>query len=291
MATFSSPITSVDIQISSTFHPSAIFPSSQGEAANIIIMSSDGVFFYCCQTVLKRQSRNSFHELLPTNSDVASFVPPSDAAGIRAAPFPVIEVQEISQVLNIVLHIVYNLSSASYGPELDTLTQALASLPRYGLATPSPAEGSDFWTLVLRFAPMYPFRVYSIAAAHGEDSVCIVASEYTLQRRLIDMTEDEAFLMGGVRLWQLTQLHLGRTEALKQIIFDPPRTHFASASCSVDSQAALALSWGRMATRLIARSAPHSTSVEALMNGFGSALQEMCGSLQLLRRAGSLHYM
>ncbi|KAG8854188.1 Glycoside hydrolase, 38 vacuolar alpha mannosidase [Tulasnella sp. 330] len=220
-------------------------------------MSRDSIFFYCCQTVLKRGSNNSFGDLLPADSGTESISgprsSPSSAASssdhdgpssLNIKPFPVIQVEEISHVLNVILHIIYDISVASHGPSFDFLAETLPCLVRYGIPNPNPDGNSDFWALIMTYAPFYPFRVYALASAYdGGDPACTTASEHTLQRRLTEMTVDDASHMGGVRLWQLVRLHLDRTEALVGIITSPPGSHVPTNSCSADDQTALAQSW------------------------------------------------
>ncbi|KAG8881700.1 hypothetical protein FRB97_009249, partial [Tulasnella sp. 331] len=236
---------------------------------------------------LKRGSNNSFGDLLPADSGTESISgprsSPSSAASssdhdgpssLNIKPFPVIQVEEISHVLNVILHIIYDISVASHGPSFDFLAETLPCLVRYGIPNPNPDGNSDFWALIMTYAPFYPFRVYALASAYdGGDPACTTASEHTLQRRLTEMTVDDASHMGGVRLWQLVRLHLDRTEALVGIITSPPGSHVPTNSCSADDQTALAQSWRLVAVELIAQSAPQSTPVDALINGFGAIFQ------------------
>ncbi|KAG9020457.1 hypothetical protein FRB95_004199 [Tulasnella sp. JGI-2019a] len=117
-------------------------------------------------------------------------------------------VDEPSEVLNIILHIVYETPVAHHGPSLNLIDQALSRLSKYGIQAPPVNRGSDVWTLLLNFGHRDPVRVYAIAASHAIEPICIAASELTLKvgRFLspfaikdFQLNRTSAFCIGGSR--------------------------------------------------------------------------------------------
>ncbi|KAG8883114.1 hypothetical protein FRB97_007251 [Tulasnella sp. 331] len=255
-------------------------------------MTRDNVFFYCCQAVMKRRSLNLFGRILPSGSPRDSmppssiWSPPAQQVSLTytwdgtmspgSGPQPVWEfddrqhhtqldvyttsIDEPSQVLNVIMHIVYQMPIGRYGPSLDVMEQALTRLWLYGIPTPAPDGPCDIWALILRQAPRYPMRVYAIAAAHAMDQVCVAANT---------LSEADAVMMGAIYLRRLMFLHLGRQQALYRVISEPPKMHAPTASCSKESQVAANRLWQLGVGDLMVHAAPHRTSVGALVEAFG----------------------
>lgn len=90
-------------------------------------------------------------------------------------------VSELPDKLNLTSR--YHRPIGRYGPSLDMMEQTLARLWQYGIPIPAADGPSDIWTLLLRQAPRYPMRVYAVAAACTVESICVAASEHTLEVR------------------------------------------------------------------------------------------------------------
>ncbi|KAG8991568.1 hypothetical protein FRB94_012427 [Tulasnella sp. JGI-2019a] len=71
---YSSP-SGIQIQVSATFSPNTVLPASRGAPVDIIIRTSDFVFFYANQTVLRARSSNLFGKLLPDTASAQSSAP------------------------------------------------------------------------------------------------------------------------------------------------------------------------------------------------------------------------
>ncbi|KAG9000082.1 hypothetical protein FRB94_005661 [Tulasnella sp. JGI-2019a] len=283
------------IEVSTVFFPAAVHSATLGDAPDIIIMSRDNVFFYCRQSLLRQKSTNMFGQVLPSaSSSTPPFVTtwsipvgqstwdgtmssPSTTASVwiaqtvpqqRGSTF-IAYVDEPSEVLNIILHIVYETPVAHHGPSLNLIDQALSRLSKYGIQAPPVNRGSDVWTLLLNFGHRDPVRVYAIAASHAIEPICIAASELTLKVALDVVTEEDALKMGAVFLRRLLFLHLGRQQALKRIILEPPMAHKASQTCSIADRQLIEQRWSLGVADLIVQDASHNTPVDALIGAFG----------------------
>ncbi|KIO24872.1 hypothetical protein M407DRAFT_25732 [Tulasnella calospora MUT 4182] len=287
---------STEIRVSTTFFPSALLPNvADGSRSDLIIHTSDTVFFYVHQSVLRARSNNNFGMLLsistpqytpnttsPTHrndhdqepgtrdyfgggQDNMPFVESSPPG--QANTMSTIFVSEESVVLNIVLHLTYGMRCGRYGPSIEVISGALEALPRYGL--PTPGLTNEIWTVLLRQAEMDPLRVYSLGAAHAIDSVCVQASEHTLKTPLSNVSEVDAMTMGPIYLRRLFFLHFGRVEALKRILGPPPDTHPDTAACSEVTQRAVKKAWKAALAELLLADKPQATSVASIVSAFG----------------------
>ncbi|KAF9040186.1 hypothetical protein BDZ89DRAFT_1129108 [Hymenopellis radicata] len=138
------------LAVSTAFHPAARpVPSAHSDA---VLQSTDAVLFYVHRAILARASLNGFGSALLH----------------AAAP---IAVNDDSAVLNIILHTIYDLPSAQFGPSFPTLVDAVDRMqPVYGLAPTRfilPATSSDLFAQLYSHAPHRPIDVYMLTAHHG----------------------------------------------------------------------------------------------------------------------------
>lgn len=281
---------------STIFFPTALIPGVDELALDIAIVAQDGVIFFSSQSVLRDRSCNLFGQMLPTPVYVAvpillSTLPlismgwetfQDDSADRWTSsgesgqsqpqltsplptphPFLTCDVTESSSVLDIILHIVYAMPLAHNGADLEVLSQALASLEKYGIAIPK--ETSDVWSLVLQHAPIHPVRAYAIAATYSIDSCCVATSRYTLQVSLDALTEADALAIGSIYMRRLFLLHLGRREALKRVISQPPNQHAPLDSCSLTTQNEIGRSWAIAVANVLTRRMAHGTQFDILL--------------------------
>lgn len=153
-----------------------------------------------------------------------------------------------------------------YGPTVQTISQALRSLQAYGLSTPSLYH--DIWAVLLRQAPHSPHRVYALGAAHAMDSLCTLASQYTLATPLTELGEAEATAMGAIYLRRFVFLHLGREEALRRTIRTPPPSHEDTETCSNDARMAIRQGWLATVGRILTGVQPQNTESAHLISQF-----------------------
>jgi hypothetical protein len=181
--------------------------------------------------VLLSASQTAFNHLLPAESLT------EDAEAIVPVP-------ESSEVLNILLHTIYNMTCSHYAPSLPSIAVTIKTLKSYGIplsiyiAPPTP-----LFALLLSHAPAAPLEVYSLAAEHDLEHIAIAASPHLLSFPLPTLTDEMAEQMGPVYLKKLFFLHLGRSDALKRLLLPPPHPHPPTADCDFTEQKKLTRAW------------------------------------------------
>ncbi|KAF7332173.1 hypothetical protein MKEN_00098300 [Mycena kentingensis (nom. inval.)] len=198
------------VSVSTTFYPAA---QHRPHEPDLILLSADAVFFYVHTETLLEASDNQFRATLPTASDTGH------------GP-PTIHVPESSSVLNIILHVVYELSVEHYHPDFDTLVEAVDKLLVYGI---HPAEkihqSSPLFTLLLSHAPLRPLDLYSLASHYQLEALAVPTSAHLLAFPLSRLTDQDVERIGATYLKRLFFLHFGRNEALKRVLGTPPHPH------------------------------------------------------------------
>lgn len=148
---------------------------------------------------------------------------------------------------------------------MDTIAQALDGLRGHAIGV--PGENSDIWPALLVHAPSQPMRVYAIAASYRQESVCILASPYTLVVSLDMLTDDDALAMGSIYLRRLALLHAGRRDALRRVVVRPPNRHSPTESCS-SQQDSVAFAWELVVADIFSLPLPHASTVGRLFAAF-----------------------
>jgi len=282
----------VTINVATTFFPTARLPGAENIGPDTILFTRDGVFFYVHKDVLRSRSSNYFGNILPTSDPQSSSSSqesnrythlPGDQVhregqlgssdGGRAGPKPLltINVREHSVVINVILHVIYDMSCRRFGPDLSAIAEALDALDRYGIQ--SPPETSTIWSLVLEHARTQPIRAYALAASRSLESMAVAISPYTLAVQLNTVTEADALTMGPLYLRRMFFLHIGRREALKRVIESPPAGHRLTARCSAEDQAVVVRSWELAVTDAVLRPMQHNLSADELRSILGTTVQ------------------
>lgn len=220
----------VPVSVSYTFHPCFTI---DGLSPDLVLASTDQVLFYVHHHRILCASENGFGMLL-----VAPLPFTPDAA------LPTVSVPEPADVLNIILHIVYNISAMAFGPTFETISAALDALPRYGIDPKAHASvGQPLYDLILACAPLQPIETYALAGAHDLGAAAASASAHLLSFPLPTLSDALAARMGAVYLKKLFFLHFGRMDALKRVLIKPPATHPETAECSLSQQKCLMRAW------------------------------------------------
>jgi hypothetical protein len=218
------------ISVSTTFFPGAeldVLPT------DLIIISSDSVFFYVHTHKLLAASTNGFDSHLP----LKELDRPEGAGNILPLHID-------SVVLNILLHTIYNMSAVHYAPTPEAVIVAVESLEKYGLSVRTYlAPASPLSTLFLGTAPQVPIEFYALAGAYDLNHLAIPISSFLLSYSLASLTDDLAVKMGPLYLKRLFFLHLGRIEALKRLLLPPPQPHGPNANCDFTEQKKLSRAW------------------------------------------------
>lgn len=218
------------ISVSTTFFPGAELDALP---TDLIIVSSDSVFFYVHTHKLLAASTNGFNSLLP----LKELDRPEGAGNIFPSHID-------SVVLNVLLHTVYNMSAVHYAPHPEAVIAAVESLEKYGLSVQTYlAPGSPLSTLFLGTAPQAPIEFYAFAGAYDLNHLAIPISSFLLSYSLASLTDELAVKMGPLYLKRLFFLHLGRVEALKRLLLPPPQAHGPTANCDFTEQKKLTRAW------------------------------------------------
>lgn len=214
------------VSVSTTFHPAAQLQSAPPDT---VCLSADAVFFYVHANALRQASNNAFHSLLPAQSK---------------HPNPVIDVPESSAVLNLILHLIYDLPCAHYSPPFSQLVSAVKRLSYFGIDPMSAiVPNTHFYTLILSHAPLYPLELYTLAANYDLYDLAVSTSSHLLSFPLSSLTDEMAEAIGPVYLKRLFFLHFGRSDALKRILLSPPHPHPPTPSCDFADQKKLTRAW------------------------------------------------
>ena len=227
--------------VSYAFHPCA---TSDGFTPDLILKSLDHVLFHVHYHRILSASDNSFAMLCqaPLECSLSMY-------GTRP---PTVVVPECSDVLNITLHAVYGMSALGYCPSFETVSSALDSFPRYGLSAKLYATaGQPLYDLVVSCAPHLPIDTYALAAAHDLADAAATASAHLLSFSLPTLSDELAVRMGPVYLKKLFFLHLGRMDALKRVLIQPPSTHSETPECSTADQKRLTRAWALTAVHVL----------------------------------------
>ena len=250
------------VSVSTTFHPGAnLLPIP----SDLILLSSDGVFFYVHTTQVLSVSNNQFNGLVP---------PKPAKTKVRDDLEPVLSLPESASVLNIVLHVVYDLSCAHYHPGLETLILAVDAMATYGLSPRQHiAPSTPLYSLILNQAPMQPIVIYALAAAHDLYELAVPVSSHLLSFALHTLTDEIATRIGPVYMKRLFFLHLGRLDALKRLLLPPPHPHPPTTSCDFTEQKKLTRAWA-LASAYLAWDARPGTHLVFELRGVNNVLSD-----------------
>ena len=92
---------------------------------------------------------------------------------------------ESSEVLDIILHTIYNMSCTHMSPAFQSILTAARSLPHYGFASHtfiSPTK--PLFNLITSYAPLQPLDVYCLAASQDLYELAETTSSYLLSVQL-----------------------------------------------------------------------------------------------------------
>ncbi|KAH8830790.1 hypothetical protein DL96DRAFT_974856 [Flagelloscypha sp. PMI_526] len=219
------------ISMSTTFFPNAEHFQLPPDTA---LRTSDAVYFYVHSYRLLELSTNQFGSALSSRSPL----------GHTSEGTPLVDIPLPSPVLNLILHAIYDLSCAQYGPNLDMLRESVHTMEGLGI---SPKRlilpNSPLFALFMAFAPTQPMDVYMIASKYDLHDLAVSSSSHLLSYPLSSITDSMAAQLGPVYLKRLFFLHMGRSDALKRILLEPPQVHGPTSSCDFTDQKAVTRAW------------------------------------------------
>lgn len=220
------------VSVSTTFFPGA---GLEPLPEDLIVLSSDSVFFYVHSHKLLAASHNGFDGLLRRH--IKSGVSGSE-------PDQVLSLPESSTVLNVLLHTLYSMSVSHYSPTHDTITHAVTAMARYGIPIKVYiAPSSPLFSLILANAAISPLEMYALAASFDLFELAASVSVHLLSLPLYSVTDEMAANIGPVYLKRLVFLHLGRIDALKCLLVSPPDPHEPTYECDSSDQKRVTRAW------------------------------------------------
>ncbi|ELU45812.1 hypothetical protein AG1IA_00175 [Rhizoctonia solani AG-1 IA] len=276
------------VSISTRFH----MGERDMQDADIVLFSTDNVFFYSHRSTLLRESANQFGGVLMENDEMDEEVDVSKPmAGLDlTAPTPTLVVVPYpADVVNVILHLIYGFPVQRYQPPASVLRQVLPALVALGynlhaFVTPH----SELFLLLVQAAASNPLPMYTLAAQHSLEQLAVAISPFTLSGPLSDITDEMAQQMGPIYLKRLfckfvllfacsapvltrhnSVLHLGRTDALKRLLLPPPVPHPLTPGfeCDVDAQKALARAWALACAYVVVEGRPDSLAASLIPLG------------------------
>ncbi|KAG2369861.1 hypothetical protein BDR07DRAFT_1476421 [Suillus spraguei] len=254
------------VSVSTTFFPGAHIYSYPPD---LVLLSSDSIFFYVHARALLGVSENNFGGLLPLS-------PKTTVSQLG----PVLMVSESSTILNIVLHAVYDMTCSHYSPSFESLAIALSALTDYGVSLKRHVGPSTaLHSLLLSHAPLYPLELYALAASHDLYDLAVPTSSHLLSFSLASLTDEMADRIGAVYLKRLFFLHFGRADALKRLLLPPPHPHAPTNDCDFTEQKRLTRAWALASAYLAwdARPDLSTNTIESALTPLGDQLScELC---------------
>ncbi|THH13573.1 hypothetical protein EW146_g6661 [Bondarzewia mesenterica] len=243
------------VSVSTTFFPGAHLDSP---VIDLVVLSSDSVFFYV-----------SSHKLLAASDNGFNFSLPMPAKGDGEEPGHILSLSENSSVLNVLLHSIYNMPVGHYSPDTDTIIAAVHSMVTYGISVKAHiAPSTSLFNTLLSNAATSPVEVYALAASFDLYDLAVSISPYLLSLPLSSLTDDIVKRVGPVYLKRLFFLHLGRVDALKRLLLPPPHPHAPNPTCDSTDQKKVTRAWALASAYLAWDARPDlpTASIEAALS-------------------------
>ncbi|KAJ3899671.1 hypothetical protein F5879DRAFT_976136 [Lentinula edodes] len=252
--------------------------SLNGIPPNLVLKSSDSELFYVHTHRLNSASTNKFQGRTAATND------------------SVVDVPENSQILTIILDIIYRNASAAedFAPPFpfDILAAAISRLPVYGVDVQAQLNLDRFnvdptvpaqpiFQALYSHAMTHPLQLYILAAHYNLESLAIAASSHLLGLHITELTDEQAEVMGPVYLRRLILMQTQREEALKKILLQPPYPHPSTPECDVLNQKTLTRAWPVIAANFAwdIRADLPSTALERILSSLAGYVScEQCKS-------------
>ncbi|TFK35184.1 hypothetical protein BDQ12DRAFT_612179, partial [Crucibulum laeve] len=239
------------------------FPGANGVEADLVLSSSDSVLFYVQSSIITAACDTAFRSIANT--------PLSN----KKLHNVILSIPDSSEVLNIILHMLYGTSCAQHSPAFETLITAVDRMPFYGI---SPKDlivpNTPLYTYLLSHAPLYPLQVYALAGYHKLEALAIVTSSHLLSYTLKNITDDTAERMGAIYLKRLMNLHINRFSAFKEILLLPPHPHPPTKECGFGDQKKLTRAWALASAYLVWELRP-DLSTYSMQSAFNPMIERL----------------
>ncbi|KAF9459389.1 hypothetical protein BDZ94DRAFT_1312409 [Collybia nuda] len=230
-----SPQSSVDVSVSTVFYRGA-----HSVPENLVFSSQDSVCFYVHLSAFSGAAECAFRPILSA--------PLSDSRYQTTR----IHVPETSEILNIIFHVIYNMSCLKHSPSFNAIVTAIGRMPVYEISPKDyMAPSTPLHELLLHSMSHHPLEVYAIAAHYDVYDIAEAASAHLLSYPLNSISDEIVTQMGPVYLKRLLCLHANRLNALKYMIMTPPTFHAPTESCTYEEQKKLSRTWVMAAAHLV----------------------------------------
>jgi len=249
--------------VSTTFFPNAGIDS---QPSDLILVSSDNVFFHTHSHRLREVSHNGFSALaLESESTHTS----------KGGAAPLKYLGENADVLNVILHVAYGISCSQYAPTLMAVSAALSVLPAYGVpAVQGGVTSPTLMELLLVHAPLFPIETYALAAQYSLEDAAVPISSHLLSFNLPSLTDALAAQIGPLYLKRLFLLHYDRMAGLKRVLLHPPKPHQPTSTCGENIKRTLTRLWA-LASAHIGWDARPNTSTASLQTALSPLQNEL----------------
>lgn len=208
----------------------------------MVVLTSDYVSFHLHSDILLAATNNHFNYML------IGFDPENRA---EFDPNPIFAVSETSIVFTMVVCAIYSLPFAEYGPNFNTLMQAVDSMKIYGVTVKAViAPSTSLYNILLTHVVEHALELYALAAHHDIYDLAVAASTHLLSYQLSSLSDEMATRIGAVYLKRLFFMHLGRAEALRRLLLPPPYPHEPTEACDSRTQTAVTRAWALAASSL-----------------------------------------
>ncbi|PIL33908.1 hypothetical protein GSI_03614 [Ganoderma sinense ZZ0214-1] len=190
------------------------------KSPKLMLISSDRTFYYVQHSQILAVTNNAFAGLLLDNASS-------------------ITLPEPSSVLDLLIHLVYDISCIRLAPSLATSEATLNALIKYGILPRLHAvPGKPLYELLLFHAPHHPIAAYALAAHYGLEDAAVAISEHLLAYDVSRLSDALVVQMGPVYFRRLLVMHQARLSALKGIVLRPPGQHPPMPTCGGGGPAA-----------------------------------------------------
>ncbi|TCD64955.1 hypothetical protein EIP91_003413 [Steccherinum ochraceum] len=232
------PLYSVSASFHSKFHCKNLGPDA-------IFITTDRVIFYAHTSVLLIASQNAFNGLLSVEAI-------ERGREITAGPLLIVTVPANSTLFNVVFHTIYGISCTQYSPSLDILLEAVTELRTYGVSQDKfISPDKPIFHHILSETPRNPINVFLVASENDLEPLAVATSVHLHSLHLPSITDEMVNRMGPKYFKRLVNLHIERTEYLKQILLDPPTPHVDTVDCGFIQRRSLARAWAFATASLV----------------------------------------
>ncbi|KAI0071361.1 hypothetical protein K474DRAFT_632519 [Panus rudis PR-1116 ss-1] len=249
------------VSVSCIFHLDA---NLDALPTDLLLVSSDDVFFHLHRHILLRASTNSFSGLI------------MDCSQNRTE---MVNVTETALVLTLVLSSIYALDCTEYAASLDVLLAVVRALKKYGIPVDRCiAPGTPLFQQIVAQAPRNPVEVYAVAAEYNAFELASLVSQHLISLDLSSISDELAARIGPVYLKRLFRLHQERMDVLKGLLLTPPVEHGLTLDCNFVDQKRLTRAWSLAAAGLAWEARP-DLSASIIQVSLGSLGQHLSCSL------------